>query len=104
MGSLSRASPGADRVVKACLFTDPEPRVDSGILSRPTNDDRGVKNLPKRLGVTEGFRRSLLRTDRVGERKALVGTDRVGERKELAGEEVKAIGGLEGTSSVDGPK
>ena len=34
----------------------------------PGRDDRGVKNLPNRLGVTEGFRRSLPRLAREGER------------------------------------
>ena len=38
-------------------------------------DDRGVKNLPNRRGVTEGSRLSLRRDDLVGDRRALEGDE-----------------------------
>lgn len=47
-------------------------------------EDRGVKNLPNRLGVTEGFRLSLCRVDLVG------------DSIWLAGEDALTVGGLEG--------
>lgn len=58
----------------------------------PGRDDRGVKNLPKRRGVTEGFRFSF-RCEALE-----------GESEEFAGDDVPA-GGLEGKPSdrVDGP-
>lgn len=58
------------------------------------SDDRGVKNLPNRRGVTDGFRLSF--RPRV---------DLVGDNIWLAGDEALAVGGLEGMASdaADGP-
>lgn len=55
----------------------------------PGRDDRGVKNRPNRLGVTEGFRRSFPHRVREGERYGPVGEEL------MSGADAEA-GGLDG--------
>ena len=89
-----RASLNRDWGEMFCWLTAAESKLESGRRSTQTPGrlERGVKNLVKRLGVTEGILRSLRRSERVGERKEFGG-----------GEGDRAAGGLDGMASA-GPK
>lgn len=60
--------------------------------------ERGVKNLPKRRGVTDGFRLSFRRPVRDGDRNGPAGEEDIAATAAVA-----EAGGLEGTVSVYGP-
>lgn len=88
-------SGGAIGDVSACLLRESVFIVASGLLSSPTKDERGVKNRPNLRGVTDGALLSFCCTDRVGERNWLRTGDEGGSM---------ATGGLDGMSSLEGPK
>lgn len=94
IGSDIKASLAKDSGESGRRFVSELWRLSSGRRSGmlPTGwDDRGVKNLPNRRGVTDGFRRSLPRRVREGERYGPAGEELIFEADATA-----EAGGLEG--------